>query len=36
MALRVRSRIIARSNSANTLAIWAIALPYELVMSNDS
>jgi hypothetical protein len=36
MALRVRSRIIARSSSANTAAICAMALPYGLVMSKFS
>jgi hypothetical protein len=32
IALRVRSRIMARSNSANTDAICAIARPYGLVI----
>ena len=36
IAALVRSRIIARSSSANTDAICAIALPYGLVMSKPS
>jgi hypothetical protein len=36
IALRVRSRIIARSNSAKTEAICAIARPYAWVISKPS
>src|SRR5262249_40286627 len=36
MALRVRSRIMARSSSANTLAICAMARPYGLARSKLS